>query len=904
MNQRLRAFFPKAWKWKWLSGLGALGIEGVLFYLQNVDFTLHRFTDRAMGAAIASGVDPKLREPVYYLSFILFIGMGYGLWWILSKVKENPDFDQLWFQLGLMDLFSLVFRFKNFFVGVDLSLVHFDSFSFQSFALALLVFSLISALFQSVLSYKLTIEEQFVTILIPFSIAVTVFILQGRMTFELLSFESLGIELSAFVILLSLFGLMKKHQTRFLNASAWLLVSLSIPMLYREFPQLNPLYMLGFLGFAFSVTLGIPAQKSKLTSIHYPLILYIFFILTYGGQTLNLTDLDYLHLGNRVVPAQQFLQFFSIPLVDYWGAQHFNIGSVLYGLVHGLNGLNFLVWKDLDILLYAWMFYAIFKDVLGNTFTLLLILFLPMLGVVWGDQFGLVNTYYFGALLPLIYLKRYHHNPSLINASILTMLSLITFVWMPSMGKISILSTLALILVVSFKNKRVVSNLIGWSLAILFTGLIYFGLVMYRGHSLTEQLILIKAFAAVDFDIASKATLVGYGAQFWQIMILYGLAPLVYCASMIWFVVNKEKTTKDYLWFFIVLASFISSIRGLARHSLVETRYHFDFLILILIISPWFIQRFSEWKRQATVLGLALFCLLFTPIEGPIQASAMETSWTMESLGQERVTISPEAYPSDLIRLLKETLKSDQMFYENINAHLLYTLAQTKAPFLHHASQMVYNDSAQKVYLAQMDQLYQDGRLPLVVFSSDAWWGSYIDNIPNEFSTYRISEYVYTHYKPWIRLNGFDVWVANNSSLPNEYDLSSYGLYTQVDPRQSFGIGDLAYNWASYGLDTRPLKTLYTVNLNQTLDSYILDLPLDLDKSQGNYVLLTIEASQTSTATLSYLENQIQFTLHPGQHRYAIRISSQFVWMSESIPSLTLHVDKAKLLKLEISNVD
>ena len=71
-----------------------------------------------------------------------------------------------------------------------------------------------------------------------------------------------------------------------------------------------------------------------------------------------------------------------------------------------------------------------------------------------------------------------------------------------------------------------------------------------------------------------------------------------------------------------------------------------------------------------------------------------------------------------------------------------------------------------------VQRLIQDrSRVPIVVTG-----GIIIDNVPNEMRTYRISEYVYTNYRPIGHIDNYEIWLRNdlNSSY---YDPSSNQSY-------------------------------------------------------------------------------------------------------------------------------
>lgn len=899
----MNKLIPGKFKWEWISGLLAIAIQGVIFFVVHIDFTMFRFTDRAIGSAIVNGIDPKLREPVYYLALLLIALIIYIGWLLFSNLNVSDSFSTLWFELGLLELFTLILQFKEFFVGDDWRQIRIENFNGLSLAFVLLIAVFVVEMIRILFKKTMDIKEFIVLIIVSMAISTFTLILRNETIIYIFAYRFLLIWLITLILLSVLYLKVLKQNNQFFKSLLWFIPLLVLPKLMQEF-DIDVMKYAYVLCILFVLTF-ILIKNKWIEHLIYPVIIISFFILSYTGQIIDLSSLDYLHLGNRVVPVEQFIDFFSIPLVDYWGAQHFSIGSVIYGYLYGVENLEHLVWIDLDVLFYLLIFYSIFKHIVRDHFALLMALFLPLAGHVFSNEYGLINIYYFGALLPLTLLPYHLKNKSVISSFMMTVLSLVTFVWMPSMGKISIITTLTILLLTLKFKKEMFKIISGWLLAVGLTVIVYIGLLYYHNHDLSQQLILIKSFASVDFDIASKAELVGYGANYYQVFMLYGLAPIVYVFYIGSYFIKKDKDIKDIIFMFIAIASLISSVRGLARHSLVEERVHFDFLVLLLLFLPWAFFKDKNVLSKSWVIMLSVFFLLFTSIQGEVLAQSVDVEIDTTKLTDERVIINENAYPEKLITILKDVLNDDQMFYENVNAHLLYALTNTKAPFLHHAAQMIYNLSAQEVYIQQFEDYYQNQQIPIVIMSG-TWWGAYIDNIPTEFSTYKLSEYLYAHYTPWITVDGFELWTANNSDIQETYDLSQFGYIAGVDVRQNFGVGMIPYLWANY--DEQFINTTYDEYFKNTETRNIntsYNLPTINNKEKGNYVLLKIDSKMNDMANLTFDENSFGFDVIPGIHEYAIRISSQYIWNIKQVEVISISSGAvASILELSILSGD
>lgn len=119
------------------------------------------------------------------------------------------------------------------------------------------------------------------------------------------------------------------------------------------------------------------------------------------------------------------------------------------------------------------------------------------------------------------------------------------------------------------------------------------------------------------------------------------------------------------------------------------------------------------------------------------------------------------------------------------------------------------------------------------------------------------------------------------------------------DLLQDFDLKVLPYIWGKYDGKKASIFTKILKNVNMPRARIIKDeeltVPIDpnIDKSTGNYIHLRMKSEKTGDVSLSYgneLKSKIKFRVLPSQEYedYLIRVSSQSLWMSEPIDSISI----------------
>jgi len=76
----------------------------------------------------------------------------------------------------------------------------------------------------------------------------------------------------------------------------------------------------------------------------------------------------------------------------------------------------------------------------------------------------------------------------------------------------------------------------------------------------------------------------------------------------------------------------------------------------------------------------------------------------------------------------------------------------------------MFSEPVQIIYVKEWEKIYNENKIPFVIFKSSDWWGSAIDGIPTEVSAYKIAEFNIKIINLQ-KIGSYDIWIANNFSV-------------------------------------------------------------------------------------------------------------------------------------------
>ncbi|GMO17127.1 MAG: hypothetical protein Pg6A_03380 [Termitinemataceae bacterium] len=890
----------------------------VMVYIRTVDTRLTNFYERAIGHASINGVDAPIRVTAFWtciaifaLSFLLgsyVISRIKG--WLLAKFPETSfGFEYAFlFELGmLLFINELIFLDSNKQVRSEKTPVLILCFVFAALCLHW-VLSLYKA-YRNRARNKNFAETPLQTAL--------AFILPIPLVYFTLLFTSSGqtiavISIKAAIIYFALYGI-----TRFLagwkinsNAAAYSLVPLSfLPAVYiianeaqytltKHGIVLAPkaialcigVFLVAVAVIVYFLKLRADNDKlamNKIENIVVPVLLVSLGLFASHVQTIE-ANFDLLHNGNATLPVQQLFQFGNLPFFDIWPHQHLPVLSYFYVLFNGLNFLEPNIWLGMsDAIVYILICYFVLRLFISARWAALLMLFTPILSYA--------NIYYITGLLPLLYLKKMREKRRIIDYAVFFGLGLVALVYQSTSGKIAVIAAVVLI-ALSCSSKKNIFDAV--KVVAIMTGVpvvIYASYVVFQGENLFDRLSLISALGGSDILVGSYSTLFSNNRTKFEILMYYGFFPMLGVLSAIFALKDKEKTNLNYGIVFIVVACLICSLRALARHSLVEG-LQTDFYPLLFVIVPCIFVKNKVTEKTLTALVMVFFVLTPYVSSGWGIAARGIKNYTFKQFeaGDVRIdTVNNQSYPKNLRKVLDAVLTKDQTFFETQNAYLLYALMERDCTFLDSSTLLIQYERPQVAYIHTIEKLYEQNKVPIIITGQSAWGGAAIDDIPSELSLFKLEEWIYAHYEPWIWVDGFHLWRARNSGieLPENFKTADVPFeYEKKDYiQQNFDMIKLPYVWGNYD---KKVNRHFPQEQQRVADKLALEaeapvtLQLDpnIDKSGGNYIYFRINAAAPGNLTLEYgngITNSCIFDIVAGEWKYLVRISSQYNWVNE-----------------------
>ena len=519
---------------------------------------------------------------------------------------------------------------------------------------------------------------------------------------------------------------------------------------------------------------GLSIKSSKLIgNIYFP----VFVATTYLFKShINFVGFgetfDLLHVGQEIFPVQQLLIFNKIPYVDFWPGRGLTdiLFQLFYSAVNGYRGLEVIIGREIYLLTGIILTYIIINKLTGPLFSLLTVTILPLIVMGIGGRYEYV-IYFVSIFIPTLCLSWTLSKPGFFRFGIFWVSVLFIALWMPSLSKGVIFAAIFVLSGYHLLNKETSWRKSFFSFILIngFAILIYTLLVVLKNKSLLDNLILIKSMATTNGLIGSYSSF--FGEFSFLVVFQYFILPAIGLIYIIMFIIKIFKQQRlqksHYMLVFLSVFSLVYFQRGFERHCLLE-EYN-PYLFVFLGFSLPLLSRLKKSHSQSIFLLSFLLYFYFFPDFSTIIKNGRLFEFKEWKNKESRVVAINNKY-KDLSQFLSRHLTDDQTFFEFMNAPLLYPLTEREFPLLYHSAQIYFSEPPQIVYIKNLKALYEDNKIPFVIFNDDTWWGRAIDGIPPEFSAYRIAEFIYRYYKPLTYINTSQIWIANNFHFHSDSD--------------------------------------------------------------------------------------------------------------------------------------
>ncbi|MEM7181941.1 MAG: hypothetical protein AAF518_13575 [Spirochaetota bacterium] len=925
---------------------------------------LSSFPDRIIGVATLFGVDVFSRIKTYALVLItfpaLFLAFLYFLLYMKRWSLQNYS-KEFYFALTVFGYFTSFYLLCYAFVG-DFTFQYLG----YLFALQVLLLGMIwQGKHLHGLGWKKIHKELFIALVSLFSFLLLIYakrfgIGKGEKLFSCFKISFLAVLLTTIttyaytklckyiyhdnnrafqVILFTCLPLLFFLFIPLLSAESYYLLNHYAIFVY-DTTSLNTIYASLFLGLfilAHIYTKYRANKKFKLKPLRFfynvyaPLFIIVLILSSSWRGVIDFQTGEGTELGNNIVAIQQFYSYSKLPILEVFPPHLISdiFGPFVYTLLYGYSPENIY-----DILAYhsdGWVlptilfFYFIFKRYVSASFALLFTLLLPNTNIFLSHYYGIayVTIVYFTSTF---FYK--NQKKAFAKWTLLWFLLGATALYRIDLGVATFLTVLAILIfcqglqVWNYSWKTAIQSFLA---STLFAGFMFTSLCLFRGINPIEKAGVIRTIMSLEGQSNSYPGLFGiYTPGFFIAYFLLPLSLLFLLITKTKHLLDKMSYRKEIVFFsisFFTIFYFATFPRALMRHGWLEENVQFIFSSGI-VASVSFVYIYDSISKQTRFLisllvSFAFFLLIyfcfpkrinFPDPKNAILNQGYDAIASLPYLKKSNkviprinlTTAGPNKY-KPLLDLFRLTLKQEETFLIFHNKDFLYALADREMPSYMGQVPMGYSsDRMQKYYLQEIEK----AKAPLLIFKhvDKSGWDA-MDGVDNALRAYRIAEFFYRKYEPFVNAGSYAVWVEKKRKQEFAKIVQSYIEQNKLQLpeafHQSFTMGKLPYIWANYDqkdvlkkmpelATPLPKNKAFTLTFNQSKEIAIADF----SKKTGNYILIEATAPIGGQLQISYSDdpqtlgqNTFTFLLHKSKkvEKYLIRASSQRDWMVTAI---------------------
>jgi hypothetical protein len=274
------------------------------------------------------------------------------------------------------------------------------------------------------------------------------------------------------------------------------------------------------------------------------------------------------------------------------------------------------------------------------------------------------------------------------------------------------------------------------------------------------------------------ATLTAYKMQYFifpLLMLLFGGVLLVFFRNF-----QGPQRFVYLALLFLTVFYFVNFQRGLVRHSFYEgsdTRVsQYLFFVISGSIYLFFRERSAVFRFFA-FMSLSVFLVMAFAYPSPTSFTSIYSSFVRKSVsfpviephGDMERCIDTAGFEEknfgEFKTVIKEYLGKNQTFIDFANLPMLYYFTGKVSPSYFYQNPLsIHNDFLQEKFLRELS--HYDA--PLLVFSGfpERWWDN-VDGVPNTMRHYRMAEYFYRNYEPFIIADRLCIWKRKGEAFSN-----------------------------------------------------------------------------------------------------------------------------------------
>jgi hypothetical protein len=540
-------------------------------------------------------------------------------------------------------------------------------------------------------------------------------------------------------------------------------------------------------------------SESIIGRFYYPIFLIMLVAISYQPPKQVGPPPELFESGNPGIAIDQLFRYGKIPILETFNAHAVSelYAPFLFSVINGYQGWGSFVYNTfLDKLIYVLIAYFFLRKLVSSNLAMLTLVFFPI-GILTGQ---LLPEYYIMALISVIALHRVMKVPSFPNYLLFCFLIFFTFVWRFDIGASAIpaaIITLGLYWILykkkwDLKNLIVSGIIIGgfWLAAFVLLAFIKDVPLLFR---LKELMSVVSSNQIWGYSSLGDADTLNYYLFYFLVpALVIGLIGFLWVRTKVGNHVDPAVFTSLNFLLFFTLFNFP---RGLVRHTLVEDTPLFllGFIAVPIACIPYLgksARRNLTHYVKFAAIGISFAIIILGIMYGTKMNDQSLFSKTVDRFGTfsdyltENKKVSryfeKEEYKNQTYGGLKvlfdQTLDPAETFIDFSNAPMLYLYTNRETPmYINQTPAFLSDELAQSSFLKEIKSY----SIPYVVFADERGFPG-IDGVPNHIRAYRVAEYIYQNYTPFVELNGFDVWVNKADKIKMEKKLNDLKQTTNV----------------------------------------------------------------------------------------------------------------------------
>lgn len=503
----------------------------------------------------------------------------------------------------------------------------------------------------------------------------------------------------------------------------------------------------------------------------------------------NIYEADIFETANTSILVTDFLGHGIIPIVEHYGG-HMMAGvieNIVYAILNqDITGAALGVYTGYMNVMLAFIFFLLMRFIVNDEMALLSTIIMP---------FQSLWEYYAMGIVVVLAVANYIHRRNKKSILILCFMCVIATLYRLDIGVSFILAMAVSILVyaVIYRDTKVIKEgIISAGCTILVSCFLWCILCILKG---INPFIRLVEFAAVSASNVNWAHGNLGGSSETMFPWSYIIFPIIVIIVLLYTILTKKfrENLSRELWLILIVLGFsylFNFSRALVRHTAIEKQMTVIAWTGCLFIAIFLSCLLKDRKSIFLFLGIEVIINTLIPSPAIFQGqsflemlssniSDIVDSWsnkrevadgkTWRQLAEERQKVHRaledyelEQRVGDYQYLLDRILKDGQTFLDYSNRSLLYSLLEKFDPvYVSQSPMQISNEFLQKQFVSEIDQNSQYVPVAILPLKNDAS-AVELDGIPNVYRYYKISEYVYTHYKPIYSLGEVALWCRND----------------------------------------------------------------------------------------------------------------------------------------------